>query len=59
MAERALPYIFRWDRQGRKGEACEVLVRTKIMNSRLVRFADGYNMVTSGNALKRNPEAQR
>ncbi|CCF19077.1 protein of unknown function [Pseudorhizobium banfieldiae] len=53
-----LPYIFRWNRQGRKGQPCEVLIRTNVMNTRLVRFADGYTMVTSGNALKKNPEAQ-
>ncbi len=50
----ALPYIYRWNRQGRKGQPCELLVRTMTMNSRLVRFADGYTMVTSGNALMRN-----
>ena len=33
-------YIYRWDRQGRKGQRC------------LVRFEDGYTMVTSRNALK-------
>lgn len=59
MAEPILPYIFRWNRQGRKGLPCEVLIRTNVMNSRLVRFADGYTMVTSGNALKKNPEARR
>ena len=42
----ALPYLYRWNRQGRKGQPCDVLVRGK-MNSCLVRFADGYTMVTS------------
>lgn len=50
----SLPYIYRWDRQGRKGHPCEVLIRTKVMNSCLVKFADGYTMVTSRNAIKRN-----
>lgn len=49
-----LPYIYRWDRQGRKGQPCEVLIRTKVMNSCLVKFAYGYTMVTSRNALKKN-----
>ncbi|MCK3783527.1 hypothetical protein KEM44_20895 [Sinorhizobium meliloti] len=53
----ALPYIYRWDRQGRKGQPCEVLIRAKVMNSCLVRFADGYTMVTSRNALMKNKEA--
>jgi hypothetical protein len=45
-------YIYRWDRHGRKGQPCAVLCRGK-MNSCLVRFADGYTMVTSRNAIKR------
>jgi hypothetical protein len=43
-------YVFRWDRHGRKGQRCVMLVRGT-MNSCLVRFADGYTMVTSRNAL--------
>lgn len=54
----ALPYLFRWNRQGRKGQPCEVLVRGKSMNSCLVRFADGYTMVTSRNALMKNREGK-
>lgn len=57
-----LPYIYRWNRQGRKGELCEVLIRAKVMNSCLVRFADGYTMVTSRNALKKTtnpPEVEK
>jgi hypothetical protein len=51
-AVRALPYIYRWDRHGRKGQRCEVTARgTK--NSICVRFADGYSMVTSGNSIRR------
>jgi hypothetical protein len=50
-----LPYIYRWDRQGRKGQPCECLIRAKAMNSCLVRFSDGYTMVTSRNALRRVP----
>jgi hypothetical protein len=45
-------YIYRWDRQGRKGQPCNVLARGT-MNSCLVEFADGYQMVTSRNAIKR------
>lgn len=47
-----MTYLYRWDRQGRKGRHCEVLARGK-MNSCLVRFADGYTMVTSRNAICR------
>lgn len=49
-----LPYIYRWNRHGRKGQPCEVTARGT-MNSCAVRFADGYTMVTSRNALKKNP----
>lgn len=48
-----LPYIYRWNRQERKGQPCKVLARGT-MNSCLVEFADGYRMVTSRNAIKRN-----
>jgi hypothetical protein len=41
----------RWDRHGRKGQLCLVLARGT-MNSCLVKFEDGYAMVTSRNALK-------
>jgi hypothetical protein len=44
-------YIYRWDRHGRKGQFCLVLVCGK-MNSYLIKFEDGYTMVTSRNALK-------
>jgi hypothetical protein len=51
------PYLYRWDRQGRKGQPCAVDVRAKVMNSCLVRFPDGYTMVTSRNALARRKDA--
>lgn len=51
----SFPYIYRWDRQGRKGQRCAVDIRAKVMNSCLVRFEDGYTMVTSRNALRKAP----
>jgi hypothetical protein len=48
----AVEYIYRWDRQGRKGQPCHLLQRGT-MNSCLVEFADGYRMVTSRNAIKK------
>lgn len=50
---RPFPYVYRWNRQGRKGQPCEVTVRGT-MNSCAVRFADGYTMVTSRNAIRKN-----
>jgi hypothetical protein len=46
------PYIYRWDRQGRKGQRCAVTVRGS-MNSCLVVFEDGYAMCTSRNAIRK------
>jgi hypothetical protein len=47
-----LPYIYRWNRMGRKGERCAVPVRGTL-NSCLVVFADGFRMVTSRNAIRK------
>lgn len=53
-------YVYRWNRQGRKGQLCDVRARGT-MNSCLVEFADGFTMVTSRNAVRRDKpaEAQR
>jgi hypothetical protein len=48
----SLPYLYRWDRQGRKGQPCKVTARGA-MNSIRVEFADGYIMITSGNAIRK------
>lgn len=48
----AFPYRYAWNRMGRKGVRCRVLVRGK-MNSCLVEFEDGFKAVTSRNALRR------
>lgn len=48
-----IKYIYRWDRQGRKGQRCNVLARGT-MNSCLLIFEDGYRMVTSRNAIRKN-----
>lgn len=45
-------YLYRWNRQGRKGQVCCVTARGT-MNSCLVVFEDGYSMVTSRNAIKK------
>ena len=66
-----LPYIFRWNRFGRKDRACRVTARSAIarsgnspdlafgaplakrFNSIRIEFADGFVMVTSGNAIRK------
>ncbi|MCK1501530.1 hypothetical protein [Bradyrhizobium sp. 188] len=51
-------YVYRWDRQGRKGQACDVPIRGS-RNSCLVVFGDGFKMVTSRNAIRREkPEVR-
>jgi hypothetical protein len=52
MSMSVYPYIYRWNRMGRKGQACAVLARGT-MNSCLVKFQDGFTMVTSRNAVRR------
>ena len=45
-------YTYRWDRQGRKGQTCQVTARGKFNSIRVV-FEDGYTMITSGNAIRK------
>jgi len=47
-----MTHIYRWDRQGRKGQPCRLTARGKFNSIRLV-FADGYQMITSGNSIRR------
>jgi hypothetical protein len=47
------PYIYFWNRQGRKGHRCAVTARAKVMNSIRVEFEDGFVMITSGNSIRR------
>lgn len=49
-------YLYRWDRQGRKGQRCCVTARGKF-NSIRVEFEDGYVMITSGNAIRKVPSS--
>lgn len=57
--ESDLPYIYHWDRQGRKGQRCAVTARSRRgkgihnFNSIRVEFEDGFKMVTSGNAIRK------
>lgn len=58
MTAETLPYVYRWDRQGRKGQRCAVIARGA-MNSCRVEFADGYRMITSRNALRKAKDDDR
>lgn len=46
------PYIYRWNRMERKGQFCRVIARGK-MNSCQVEFEDGFQAITSRNALRK------
>ena len=49
------PYVYFWDRMGRKGQSCRVIARGR-MNSCQIEFEDGFQAITSRNALrKRQP----
>lgn len=50
------PYYYAWNRMGRKGQRCAVLVRAKAMNSCLVRFEDGFEAITSRNTIRKIKE---
>lgn len=54
----SMTHIYRWNRQSRKGQECRLIARGK-MNSICVEFADGYRMITSGNAIRRNAIRER
>lgn len=52
MTAKPMPYVYRWDRCGRKGQPCAVTVRGA-RNSCMVVFDDGSRMVTSRNAIRK------
>jgi hypothetical protein len=45
-------YVYRWNRQGRKGQRCAVTARGTL-NSRRIEFEDGFVVITSCNAVRR------
>lgn len=48
-------YLYHWNRMGRKGEICKLLVIAGRMDSVLIEFQDGYKAVTSAKALRPKP----
>ena len=50
--ESMFPYIYFWNRMGRKGQRCRVICRGT-MNSCLLEFEDNFRAVTSRNALRK------
>lgn len=46
------PYVFFWNRLGRKGQRCKVTARGKL-NSCRVEFEDGFKVITSRNAIRK------
>jgi hypothetical protein len=52
VAARLGPYIYFWNRQDRKGQRCWMTARGT-MNSCRLEFEDGFKMITSRNAIRR------
>ncbi|MGC1780884.1 MAG: hypothetical protein WA708_00020 [Acidobacteriaceae bacterium] len=52
------PYVYRWNRMGRKGQFCRVIARGA-MNSCQVEFEDGFQAITSRNALRKRVRCQQ
>lgn len=48
------PYVFAWDRFGRKGSRCKVLRDVKFSRTVQVMFEDGAVMVVNRMAVRRN-----
>ena len=46
------PYVYRWNRMGRKGQRCRIMARGG-MNSVCIEFEDGFRAVSSGNAVRK------
>ena len=46
------PYVYRWNRQGKKDWPCKVTARGT-MNSCRLEFPDGFKMITSRNAIRK------
>ena len=50
------PYVYAWNRMGRKGQFFRVICRGT-MNSCLIEFEDGFRAVTSRNAIRKREDA--
>jgi hypothetical protein len=47
------PYVYFWNRMGRKGQRCRLILRARTMNTCLLEFEDGHLAITSRNALRK------
>lgn len=45
------PYVLKWDRLGRRGQACKIIRQTK--QTAQVKFTDGFVMVVNRLAIRR------
>jgi hypothetical protein len=44
-------YLYHWNRMGRKGQLCRLLVIARRMGSMAVQFEDGHTAITAAKAL--------
>lgn len=51
----AFPHVLTWEREGRKGQRCEI-IGTRGTNANVqIRFEDGYTAIVKRTALRRMP----
>jgi hypothetical protein len=51
----AFPHVLTWDREGRKGQRCEIIGTRNTLSDVQVRFEDGYTAIVNRKALRRMP----
>jgi hypothetical protein len=49
------PHVLTWDREGRKGQRCEIIGSRSTIGNVQVRFEDGFTAIINRKALRRAP----
>ncbi len=49
------PHRLTWDREGRKGQRCEIIGARNTIGNVQVRFEDGFTAIINRKALRRAP----
>jgi hypothetical protein len=47
------PYVLAWDKEGRKGQRCQILPHKPLSRTVLVQFEDGYKLAVNRMAIRR------
>jgi hypothetical protein len=51
----AFPHVLTWEREGRKGQRCEIIGARSTIGDVQVRFEDGFTAILNRKALRRAP----